>query len=399
MIKNIKKTSFMLFFSMMVALLLQGCSDPEQDNVNKVFRDTQIMQKSVQDNYQKLSEYVSRDGDKRKYQTGLKIALETISKEMPDSEAVKDMVVQFKRDTTKDGSIWKNIEEEYKSLMSRSDASILLNTDKDKPKNQLGALTNLLNAYNNFNQANTIERFDERFIDYINTLASLSKNIEPAIIDKIDRNTAVGDAFVGNTQYGSWVKDSNGNDTWKFLETYMYLSFLNNMLFDNSHRYNYNDYRSGYNTGSYNNPRASSYRYDNWSNNRNYSYYNDTYVKTYATPSQKKSYNVQQSNLTSKYSKSLKPNTTLNKQKDTIVKSNKLQQSNLIKARTVSSTGGVNTGAGSGTSNKVQQSNLISQKTSSSNSSSYNKTKPSSFSSSNKSVKSFSKSVSVKKGK
>jgi len=258
---------------------------------------------------------------------------------------------------------------------------LLSNGAKDAPKNKLGALTNLLNSYNSFNLAHNMSRFDERFIDYINTLAAISKGVSPVIVDKVDSTAAVGSAFVGNPQYGTWKKDSNGNQAWQFLETYMYLSFLDSMLFDNSYNRGYGDYRRGYRSNSYygSSNRRNSYGYSSWSNNRNYSYYNDTYVNKYAKNSERSKYKANQSNLNKKYKKDLKPNKNVKNQMKSISPKNKAMQSNLSRKGTKSATGGKNTGASSGKS-RASQSNLSRKNTS-------------------KSVRNTSKAPSYKRGK
>lgn len=374
----LRKFSSMLVISLSL-LLVQGCSDPEQENVNRVFKQTQTAQQLATHNYKKLSDHVGTEAKKGKYEMAMFVALSSLSSEMPDNEAVQDMVKQFKLDTTKNGAIWKQIDSDYKNVLNKSDNSLLSSTSENAPKNKLGSLTNLLNSYNAFNTAHNLPRYDERFIDYINTLAAISKNINPVIVDKLDDTAPVGSAFVGNPQYGQWVKDNNGNEMWQFLETYMYLSFLDNMLFDNNYRHGYSDYRRGYRSNPYgysSSSRSNNYRYDNWSNKRNYSYYNDTYVNKYAKSSEKKKYKATQSNLTKKYTKTIKPTNNVSKQMKSMSPKNKAFQSNLAKPRTTSSTGGKNTGASSG--KKASQSNLKS---------------------SSKSVRTSSKSVSTKSGK
>ncbi len=376
--KCFKKYSSILLMSFLF-MVTQGCTDSKQIQVNEAFKNAKMVQGSVDKQYNELKSHVADKNKKGKYEMTLAVALATVSSEFPNNPAVADMVKQFTLDTTPQGSIWKGIEKDYATLKAIPSNSILLNKSEDKPKKELGAVTNLQSKYMEFNRANNIRVFDERFIDYINTLASVSKNVSPVIVDKIDTAAPLGSAFVGNPNYGEWKTDSNGNQMWSFLETYMYLSFLDNMLFDKSYNRGYNDYRSGYYNGSrYNSSRSSGYRYDSWNNNRNYSYYNDTYVDKYAKNSERKKYKVNQSNLTKKYSSTIKKDTTASKQMKKMTGSNKAFQSNLSRPKTTSMNGGKNSGASSGSRN-VSQSNL--SRKSSSN------------------VRSSSRSVSSKSGK
>lgn len=359
--KHLSKISNFLILGLTL-VLMQGCADNEQINVNRVLEQTKNAQKIADINYKKLEQHVSDKNSRGKYELILAVALSTVSNEFKDNEAIDEMVKQFSLDTTKNGSIWKQVNDDYIAVSKNKNVDLLNSYTVDAPKNQLGTLTNLLNSYTAFSSSHNVTRFDERFIDYINTLASISKNVSPVIVDKIDSTAPVGSAFVGNPQYGQWIKDEKGNDTWSFLETYMYLSFLDNMLFDRNYGHNYRDYRSGYRSNPYNysSSRGSSYRYDNWSNKRNYSYYNDTYVNKYAKSSEKKKYSAAQSNLTKKYTSTLKKDNNVSKQVKTINTKNSAFQSNLTKPRSASGDKGSNSSSKASDSNKrsAPQSNL-----------------------------------------
>lgn len=359
--RYLHKFSSMLVLGLSL-ILIQGCKDNEQINVNRVFEQTKMSQTNADYNFKKLEEHVGSASKKGKYEMAMLVALSQVEKEFPDNEAIKDMSKQFKLDTTKNGEIWKTIEADYKAVKAKPENKLLESTAENAPKNKLGALTNLYNGYQSFNTAHTTSRFDERFIDYINTLAAISKNVSPVIVETLDSNAPVGSSFVGNPQYGQWVDDGNGNQMWSFFETYLYLSFLDNVLFDRNYGYGYSDYRRNYGSyGSvyYSGSRSSSYKYDNWRNTRNYSYYNDVYVDKYAKSSERKKYKASQSNLTKKYEKTIKKDNNVVKQNKTIKSSNKAFQSNLVKPKTVSATGGKNTGA---SPNKASQSNLLKNK-------------------------------------
>ena len=367
--------------------VIQGCTDHEQVNANNVLKQAKMQKASTDKVYQELKSHVSDSNKKGKYEQTMLIAIDKIVKEMPDSEAVKDMANQFKTDTTKNGMIWKTIEKEYKELEKFSS---YLDYGEEAPKNKVREINNAMKEYASFSSSNNLNRFDERFIDYINTLAAISSDIQPVIVDTLDKTAPVGSAFVGNPQYGEWKENSDGSRAWSFLETYMYLSFLDNTLNNRGGYGGYNDYRRGYGSRNYYSSNQSSYGYSNWSNKRNYSYYNDVYVQKYAKPAERRKYRTTQSNLTKKYAKSLKPNTNIQKQIKTIKPKNRAFQSSLVKKKTTNSTSGKNTGASSG-KRSASQSNLARKSSSAKNSSK--------FKSSAKSVRLSSKSVSIKRGK
>lgn len=299
--------SFSLFF-------LQGCEDSQQLEVNRIAKNDYILyQKAVKD-YKSLEQYVN-SGANGKYVTTLKIALSQIKAEMPNNEALVDLEKQFKKDMTVKGTVFESIKKDYNDVMLRPEIKVISdwNANTNYDKKDYNKLLNLNKELFNLNQILKKENFDNRFIDYINTLSAISPTINPVVVGNLDKTDAVGSAFVGNPNYGQWVKDSNGNSHWEFLETYLYLSFLNNMLFDNNYSHSYGAYHRGYynNPYKYNSGYSSKYRYDNWSNKRNYSYYNDTYVKSYAPAKEKAVYKRYQSNLTKQYKGSIKTNNNL----------------------------------------------------------------------------------------
>jgi hypothetical protein len=62
--------------------------------------------------------------------------------------------------------------------------------------------------------------------------------------EAIEEAAPAGMSYVGNSKYGEWKKDSNGNDFWSFYGKYM---FFSNMLGGHNYsRYEYDDYNRNY---------------------------------------------------------------------------------------------------------------------------------------------------------
>lgn len=309
-----------LFLMMTSLFLLQGCEDSEQTYVNQVVENTAVLQKKAENNFKALEKHVQSSSSKGQYETVLNIALVQVAKEFPDNPAVDDMISTFKKDTTTDGSVFKKIKADYDETMAKSEFQYL--KEKTAPKKAKNQVVNYEQEMFSVSEIASIKRFDEHFIDYINTLASISKSVQPVIISDINKDDAVGSALVGNPMYGEWKTDSSGNTHWGFFETYLFLSFLDNS-FDRPGYYDYNSYRSN---PSYSN----SYKYDNWRNNRNYSYYNDVHSQKYSKPVDRKKYNSLNTSLTKKYSSNIKDTNVVTSQNKSIKTKYKSFSSGLV---------------------------------------------------------------------
>ncbi len=351
---KIAKQFASMFSFLLLAIMLQGCSDKEQERANALVQSTTITYDETREKYKELEKYV--DGTKRGlYENTLLVAIDKVKRENPDSPAIQDMVNQFQVDMTKKGTIFKGVQSDYQEVMNH--AAIPLLSQTTMPKEKLNSMLNLEDELVRLRTVINPVEYDKRYIDYINTLAAISPSITPVIVDTVDKNASFGSQFVGNEQYGQWKTNSSGHTHWSFFEVYGFMSFIDDAFFDNNRRYSncsYYNYRydscnsRGYNRG-YSNNR---YRYDNWRNTRNYSYYNDVYASKYEKPSVRNKY---QSNLTKHskvYSKSIKPKNTVSKQNTKIAKTNKKYSSNLLSSSKLKgASGNKNTGYTSGNKN------------------------------------------------
>jgi hypothetical protein len=322
MLKNFNKIlTLPLIFSMAV---LSGCSDPDQERFEAHFKQGKQVVTNIDNNFKLVKSHATNPNQKGKYETLMRMALETVAKENPESKEVKSMQKTFINDTTVNGTVFKGLENRFKEFQSLSGYAILKNKAAKDVKHTAFNSTFFVELPT-AKEAITVKVFDEHFIDYINILASVSKNVTPVEVDKVNNKAAIGSQFVGNPNYGAWkTNPSTGHTSWSFLETYAMLSIMDNM-FDSNRGYNY-----GSNYGSRNR-----YRYDSWSNNRNWSYRNDVYNKKHTSIKTQAKNNRFQSSLTKgKYKGAIKKDSYVSKQNKALnTKSNRFS-SNLVRKST-----------------------------------------------------------------
>lgn len=321
------KTILSTFFIFTSFFLLQGCEDSQQIQVNNAAKNVNILQNTAETRYKELTKHVTDDSMRGKYETALTVALYEVKKQFPDNPAIEDLEKQFKKDMTDKGTIFNKITKDYNEVMSRPEKQYASYGDKDVPKSALNSIINYQTELTVLKDIVSVERFDEHFIDYINTLAALSDKVSPVIVDKVNKDEPLGSTFVGNPSYGEWkTNPSTGHVAWEFFQTYMFLSFLDDARY-NGNYYGYNSYR----TQPYYSPtRGSAYRYDSWRNNRNYSYYNDVYSQKYAKPTERKQYNKFNTSLSNKYSSSIKDTNVVTTQNKTVQSKYSKFSSNLV---------------------------------------------------------------------
>lgn len=280
------------------ALLLSACKSGEQMSFER-----QVSSNNQNVLYIKridsiLEEHAQDDEKMGKYETTMRFNLEKLKKENPDNKIVKDMESQFLRDTGDKGVIYQDMKREYEKISQYPEFKTLpTQTPENAWSNKSKYSIARMQEIENFKQRYSVNAFDSFFIDYNNTLAAMSDNISPLIVDDVSKEIPAS-SFVGNDNYGEWKKDSNGNVYWEFFQTYMFMS----MLSDINRPY----YGGGY---SYPSSYRTNYRYDNWTNNRSWSYYNDKYVKDYASTTEKRKYASHTSNYAKQYKSSIKPTT------------------------------------------------------------------------------------------
>jgi hypothetical protein len=326
----------------MGVLFLQGCTDHRQIEFDAQFKNAKSSLKSVDLQFDKITEMATSPTKMGKYERTLRVALETVKSELPNNKEIAKLSDTFLNDTTKNGSVYKAMLNRYKEFKSNP-AYPVFKSGKS-----------ISYSYKRFNfqhfssvkiakSAITVDVYDEHFIDYINIVAGLSNKVQPVVISSVNKSSPIGSQLVGNENYGYWKKDASGNTSWSFLEAYAVMSILDSTMSRSQ--------------GGYNSSRR--YRYDNWSNSRNWSYRNDVYMNKHASVGKSSKYNKFQSNLSSnKYKNSIKPNKTLKSQNTKMNKASSKYSSNLVKSNTRGSTRNGSTRNSSSTKAKQYSSSL-----------------------------------------
>lgn len=282
MIESFQRTHYFVKIAFLTLLFLglQGCSQERQ----RFEQAAQIAKNDIrlaEMRYENLSTHVKTDSMMGKYETTLRMALDTVEQEKGNNPAFQNLKEQFLKDTTEDGVVFKSIKQDYETFKKNPTRNILTNSSVENISMDTFNYK-FFDEISRISKVVSTQTFDEHFVDYINILASMSPNVSPVVVDSVDDTLPVGNQLVGNPNYGEWQRDSSGNSFWAFYGQYAFFS----NLFDND-RYGY----------SYN--RA--YRYDRWHKNRNWSFYNDKYVKSYESPVKRRQYSNFSSSMASNY--------------------------------------------------------------------------------------------------
>jgi len=307
-----------MLLTFLMITFLSGCMSKEERVFQEYARHVDSAIQKIESNKKNIDTRISSERYGQ-YQNLVRINLMKLESELSGNDVFKEMQDQFLRDMSKKGSIYQNMMKEYQEISSLKEYQAILNTTNLRELNYREYSKNNLERIYNFSNRFNYEQFDNRFIDYNNTLAALSNNINPVVVDSVSKEMPAS-AFVGNPQYGQWKSDSNGDVFWEFAQTYLFLSMMGDMFETN--RYGY----------------GSRYRYDSWHNKRNWSYYNDNYVKNYASTNEKRRYKAVNNAASKKYTSNLKTNRSpAAKQNRTLSTKKSKYSSNVVSNRTKSS--------------------------------------------------------------
>ncbi len=331
-----------ILMSCLLLTSLVGC-DTDTDNAKMIAESVKSNLLQVEQNYQLTKEHATLPEKKGMYENLMLVAIDKTVAENKGLNAINDMANQFKKDTTTEGIVFKSIEETYKEIVS--DPMYNKVKSGNVTGEDLGKVLNYQQEVTNALQTVSPKGFDDKFIDYVNTLAAVSTSVSPVVVSELNKEASAVSSFIGNPQYGEWKTNDNGDMVWDFFMAYMFMNAIGDIAeakykYGNNYNYGrYNDYYnkkkeenrygySGYYGGgsSYN----SKYRYDNWNNTRNWSYHNDKYMKDYAKTSDIQKQVVTHNNAAKKYSTNLFSNKALEKQTSQIAKTNKAYSSNLF---------------------------------------------------------------------
>ncbi len=329
-----------VLLSCLLVTSLVGC-DADTDNAKQIAESVKSNLVQVEKNFILTKEHAQLPEQKGMYENLMLVAIDKVVSENKELSAMKDMASQFKKDTTEEGIVFKSIENTYNDLLSDPMYNKVKNgtvTGED-----LGKVLNYQQEVSNALQTVTPKGFDDRFIDYVNTLAALSPTVSPVVVSEINKQTSAVSSFIGNPQYGEWKTNENGDMVWDFFMAYMFMNAIGDIAeakYKYGSNYNYGKYNDYYNkkkeenrygyTGYYGGSYNSNYRYDKWNNTRNWSYHNDKYMKDYAKASEVQKQVITHNNATKKYNTNLFANKGLEKQTAQIAQTNKTYSSNLF---------------------------------------------------------------------
>lgn len=267
-----------VFSTLILCITLSGCGD---DRPEKIAQYQQLSQ-------QRLSQLDSmlKAGELRNA-TLLTQYTRLLKSSKPDLVPLLD---ELARDATSSGPMYQSLKRRTNEL---ADAANFVDLDQQLEEAQ------------NIYQAADSSLFNDMLSDPVNVVADLSGG-QLARVNSISREAAAlangsedfgaGSQLVGNPSYGGWQTNSSGMSIWAWYGMYSMFSNVMNPV-----------------------------RYDRWSNNRGYSYYNDVGRYRYTSPKQasaqnrtfentKKTFNSQGKQFNSPYAKSRTGSTSLSRQ-------------------------------------------------------------------------------------
>ncbi|WP_286262803.1 hypothetical protein [Thalassotalea atypica] len=230
-----------------VILLLTGCGDPVEDQINAQIP---VTERQVMALGQKLLAEEIPNAQR------IKTYADTLAEQNPQ---FAPLVNELRKDGTQEGPL-------YLALVSRFETA----------KNQAHLFTNPQERFDellNIQQAADPTLFSDALSDPLNVLADISNG-------KLDRVNAlskaqsmaangaedfgVGEQLIGNPAYGNWQTQSNGTSFWMWYGLYR--------IFDD--------------VVDFGRKKRGRVYYSRWGSSRNYSYYNDYGRTRYSSPSQ-----------------------------------------------------------------------------------------------------------------
>jgi len=165
----------------------------------------------------------------------------------------KEIIDVFESEATKEGPT-------YKQIVGRLTHAKTQVSQKPRTEEE-GISTNveLLNI------RSAISNYDAMLVDALNVLSDFTDGELPKVreiefADYQSEKGEVGSEYVGNSSYGQWKTDTNGNSFWHWYGQYAFFSHM---------------FRSPY-------------YYDNWSYNRRPSYHHDRSQGVYTSPDSRK---------------------------------------------------------------------------------------------------------------
>lgn len=370
MLKNI---NYKMIFATMIAsimLLISGCTDNKEQEILLLKKNVSHLQNqltNIDADYATLKSVAEDETRMGTYETLMRSHIKKI-KETNKDENVEKMLNRFITDTSAEGVVFKEYQKRYDEFKNEPNYAKLKSINVGEIEQKYPQVKEILRSgiatkINENKDAFKEKIFDEHFIDYINVLASLDKDISPVLVENVSKDAPFGSQFVGNPEYGQWVPKENGKMEWSFFEAYGMFRLIDDTFDALSGRSRYND----------------RYYYDNWSSKRNYSYKYDYYKDNYASNSQKQQYKKYETNLSKTYGDKKFDNKNLTTQVDKMSKSATSQKysTNLVKRNSAQTKSSQASGS-NGNKNSSYSTNLTKKNSTSSASHRGTSSKPSS---------------------
>ena len=245
------KMQIIRFAIFSVILVLVGCGDPVQDQINAQIP---ITEQRIEQLGNQLNNQQVRNA---------KLINEYSDRLLAKSPQYAPLINEFRKDATKNGPM-------YLALVDR------LNTAKTQPQmfaNSQALFEELLNIY----QAADPVLYSDALSDPLNVLADMSDGELPRVnsLSKAQSMTAnnaqnfgLGEQLIGNPAYGEWQTQSNGTSFWMWYGIYRILDDVLDI------------------DDAFKRKRRGRIYYSDWGRYRNYSYYNDYGRTRYSSPTQ-----------------------------------------------------------------------------------------------------------------
>lgn len=188
-----------ILMSCLLLTSLVGC-DTDTDNAKMIAESVKSNLLQVEQNYQLTKEHATLPEKKGMYENLMLVAIDKTVAENKGLNAINDMANQFKKDTTTEGIVFKSIEETYKEIVS--DPMYNKVKSGNVTGEDLGKVLNYQQEVTNALQTVSPKGFDDKFIDYVNTLAAVSTSVSPVVVSELNKEASAVSSFIGNPQYG-----------------------------------------------------------------------------------------------------------------------------------------------------------------------------------------------------
>lgn len=275
-----------IFCLLSLTILLSGCGDDRPEQIEKY-------QQMTATRLNQLSSAL--DNGQVRNANLLKQYAQLLAQQ---NSQLTPLVNELALDATSQGPMFLSLKQRHNEL---SNAANFIDLDQ-----QLAEAENLY-------QATDPSLFNDMLSDPVNVIADMSQgklarvnsiSREAALIANGEEDFGPGSQLVGNPSYGSWQTDSSGTSFWAWYGMYaMFSNIFNRPIY-----------------------------YDNWSNRRGYSYYNDVGRYRYTSPKQataqnntyqqtKKKFENQGKQFKSPYAKTRTGSTSLSRQSAAVPKS------------------------------------------------------------------------------